>query len=284
MPELPEVETVRLGLAAVMENKRLTRVDPRRADLRFAFPGNFAARLAGRQVVRLSRRAKYLLGHLDDGAVLIMHLGMSGSFRIHSPGRAPEPGVHDHVIFTFEGGTKIYYTDPRRFGYMDLTAPEDDWRAHKFFVNLGPEPLGNEFSAPYLLAKLRGRTSPVKAALLDQRVVAGLGNIYVCEVLHQARINPRKKAGTVVGRGSQPNEKTEALVRAVRDILSAAIKSGGSSLRDYVRTDGELGYFQHHFRVYGKSGHSCFCGGKGAIIKRIVQGGRSTFYCPACQR
>lgn len=292
MPELPEVETVCRGLARVLEGRRLTRVEARRPDLRFPLPKDFAARLQGRTIERIRRRAKYMLFELDDGQVLIGHLGMSGRMRI-MPGDGedtPEPpGTHDHVIFATDDGTTVYFNDARRFGYFDL-APGAELEAHKYFVNLGPEPLGNDFNGPALAAALAGKKTPIKAALLDQRVVAGVGNIYACEALHRAGISPRRLAKTVQG------ARAERLASAVRSVLTDAIAAGGSSLRDYVQPDGELGYFQHAWRVYGREGEPCAgsdaviaaSGQSGAAcgepVRRLVQSGRSTFYCGVCQR
>ena len=291
MPELPEVETVRLGLISAVEGHRLTRVEARRADLRIAFPTGFVERLTGRNVARIRRRAKYLLLDLDSGETLVVHLGMSGRLTIHGAQAAVKPGrfhhkaaedgsgegKHDHVVFETEEGTRIVFTDHRRFGLMALTETsglEND----KLFEGLGPEPLDDAFTPAVLAAKLKGKRTPIKAALLDQRVVAGLGNIYVCEALFRAQISPKRLANTVAG------ERVKKLVPAIKAVLRAAIAAGGSSLRDYARADGELGYFQHHFAVYDREGAPCpdrDCKGK---IKRIVQSGRSTFYCPSCQR
>lgn len=292
MPELPEVETVCRGLARVLEGRRLTRVEARRPDLRFPLPKDFAARLRGRTIERIRRRAKYMLFELDDGQVLIGHLGMSGRMRIMPGDREGElepPGAHDHVIFATDDGTTVYFNDARRFGYFDL-APCTELEAHKYFANLGPEPLGNDFNGPALAAALKGKKTPIKAALLDQRVVAGIGNIYACEALHRAGISPRRLARSVQG------ARAERLASAVRAVLTDAIAAGGSSLRDHVQPDGELGYFQHAWRVYGREGAPC--GGSDAVIaasgqsgaacgepvRRLVQAGRSTFYCGVCQR
>jgi formamidopyrimidine-DNA glycosylase len=291
MPELPEVETVRRGLEPALTGHALSRVMVKRPDLRVAFPPRFAERLLGRRVARLHRRAKYLLLDFDNGETLVMHMGMSGRFTIHGakapakPGgfhfNTPEDGCgngkHDHVVFETEEGTRIVFTDHRRFGLMTLetTATLD---GVPMFAGLGPEPLDESFTPAVLSAALRGKRTPIKAALLDQRVVAGLGNIYVCEALFRARISPKRLAKTVAG------ERATRLVPAIKAVLSDAIKAGGSTLRDYARADGELGYFQHHFAVYDREGKPCpakACKGK---IKRIVQSGRSTFYCPSCQR
>jgi formamidopyrimidine-DNA glycosylase len=291
MPELPEVETVRLGLLPAVEGHVLTRVRANRADLRVAFPSGFIERLTGRVVSHVRRRAKYLLLDLDSGETLIVHLGMSGRLTIHGVKASVSPGAfhhkgaqdgsgegkHDHVVFETEEGTRIVFTDHRRFGLMAL-ALTSQLDSDKLFEGLGPEPLDDAFTPAVLSAKLKGKRTPIKAALLDQRVVAGLGNIYACEALFRARISPKRLATTVAG------ERTRRLVPAIKAVLRAAIDAGGSSLRDYARANGELGYFQHHFAVYDREGEPCpgrNCKGK---IKRIVQGGRSTFYCPSCQR
>ncbi|MGF1630482.1 MAG: bifunctional DNA-formamidopyrimidine glycosylase/DNA-(apurinic or apyrimidinic site) lyase [Kiloniellaceae bacterium] len=278
MPELPEVETVVRGLRPQLEGQRLRQVEQRRPDLRFPFPENFAERLTGRRVERIVRRAKYMLLHLDDGQVLLCHLGMSGRMVIverAGDGLRLPLDRHDHVIFTTEAGTEIRFNDARRFGIMDLIAAEA-LEAHPLLRFLGPEPLGNAFNGPALAAALKSKRSPIKAALLDQRVVAGLGNIYVCEALFSAGLSPRRLAYTVQG------NRAEKLAAAVRQVLARAIEAGGSSLRDYVQANGELGYFQHEWAVYGREGEACrHCGGP---VKRLVQSGRSTFYCPACQR
>ncbi len=276
MPELPEVETIRRGLAAKLEGRRLRRVEQRRADLRFPLPDNFAERLVDRRVVHIGRRAKYLLFHLDDGNVWLVHLGMSGRLFIQ-PRPAPEPGPHDHVIVHTDNGSVVTFCDPRRFGSMDLVV-ESALDDHPRLAQLGPEPLGNQFNGPLLSAQLAGKATPIKAALLDQRVVAGLGNIYVCEALWRARVSPRRLARTI------PGKRAERLALAIREVLLAAIAAGGSSLRDYVQADGELGYFQHAFSVYDRAGEPCRITGCAGAIARIVQSGRSTFFCPSCQR
>jgi formamidopyrimidine-DNA glycosylase len=291
MPELPEVETVRLGLAPALEGRIFARVNAKRADLRILFPENFEARLTGRRVLTLSRRAKYLLAHLDNGQTLIVHLGMSGRLTIHGPHAAVKPGKfhhntahdgsgkgkHDHVVFETDQGTRVVFTDHRRFGLMTI-ADTDALSSHALFAGLGPEPLDETFTPAFLSAALKGKRTPIKSALLDQRVVAGLGNIYVCEALFRARISPKRLAASVAG------ARAERLVPAIKEVLEAAIKAGGSSLRDYAKADGELGYFQHHFAVYDREGKPCpakDCRGK---IQRIVQSGRSTYYCPSCQK
>lgn len=285
MPELPEVETVRRGLEPVLAGARLKRVTANRADLRFPLPANFSARLKGARIESLSRRAKYLLATLDTGETLAMHLGMSGRFTIIDSARqpgdfyysTPPDPAHTHVVFETEAGGRVEYNDPRRFGYMELI-PTAELGAHKLFAGLGPEPLGNEFNAAALGAAFRGRKQNVKATLLDQRVVAGLGNIYVCEALHRAGISPRRAAGKVTA------PQREKLAGAVRAVLRDAIEAGGSSLKDYAQADGALGYFQHRFRVYDREGQPCRTKGCDGVIRRLVQAGRSTFYCPNCQR
>lgn len=293
MPELPEVETVRRGLAPAMEGRVIARLTQKRPDLRFPLPERFAARLTGRRISHLSRRAKYILAHVEPGGgsggeVLIMHLGMSGRFTIHGPDGARAPGVfhhdvpgnetHDHVIFDMEDGTRIVYADHRRFGFMDLV-PEAELDVCRHLAGLGPEPLGNEFSAATLATRFKARRTPVKSALLDQRNVAGLGNIYVCEALWRSGISPKRSAATVAGPA-----RSERLAAAIRDVLTEAIAAGGSTLRDYAHTDGELGYFQHSFAVYDREGEVCSKPGCGGTVRRIVQSARSTFYCPSCQR
>lgn len=287
MPELPEVETVRRGLAPELEGRKLVAVEARRKDLRFPFPDGFAERLTGRTVTALGRRAKYLLLDLDDGQVLIAHLGMSGSFRVEGQAEDGTPGgfhhersrlaAHDHVVFTTDRGVRVTYNDPRRFGFMLLTA-RTELDAHPLIRSLGIEPLGNELSAAFLLAALKKRATSLKAALLDQKIIAGLGNIYVCEALHRAGLSPRRSAKTITA------AKAASLTEAIRAVLHEAVMAGGSSLRDHARTDGELGYFQHSFRVYDRAGHSCVTPACKGTVRRIVQNGRSTFYCPACQR
>jgi len=291
MPELPEVETVRRGLAPVLDGARLERVEARRPDLRFPLPEGFVQRLTGARIGTLSRRAKYLLAPLDRGDILVMHLGMTGRFEIEYPvedgGRAERPGdfvyaqpadpKHAHIVFTTDAGVKVTFFDPRRFGYMDLI-PAESFDAHPWFAALGPEPLGEAFNAVYLKEALAGRKQSIKATLLDQRIVAGLGNIYVCEVLHRIGVSPTKPAGALKPKTIQ------AMVEAVRVVLGEAIEAGGSTLRDYAGADGALGYFQHSFKAYGREGEACLRPGCNGIIARIVQGGRSTFYCPVCQR
>ena len=279
MPELPEVETVRRGLALRLEGRRVTRLRLNRADLRLPMPPDLRQRVEGRRVLRLGRRAKYILLHLDDGGVVIAHLGMSGRLVLSAPGNgaAAPADPHDHVIFTLEDGTELRFNDARRFGLLDYARAEEI-EHHKFFAHLGPEPLGNAFNGPALAARLDGKATPIKAALLDQRVVAGLGNIYVSESLYYAGLSPKRLAGTVTGM------RAERLAQAIREVLERAIAAGGSSLRDYVQASGELGYFQHQWAVYGKEGERCpDCACRDGI-KRIVQAGRSTFYCGKRQR
>ncbi|RMD64711.1 MAG: bifunctional DNA-formamidopyrimidine glycosylase/DNA-(apurinic or apyrimidinic site) lyase [Alphaproteobacteria bacterium] len=277
MPELPEVETVVRGLRGPLEGRRLTQVIARRADLRIPLPRHFARRLEGRRILRLNRRAKYIVAELDDGGSLLCHLGMSGRMIVAAaPG--PPPGPHDHVILRTDAGLEVRFCDPRRFGLMDLVAP-GGLAQHPLLAGLGPEPLGNDFSGPVLAARLAGRRTTIKAALLDQRVVAGLGNIYACESLFFAGLSPRRRAGSVQG------ARAERLAAAIRSVLMRAIEAGGSSLRDYVQASGELGYFQHEWAVYDRAGQpcpGCTCGH--GTIRRIVQAGRSTFYCGRRQR
>jgi formamidopyrimidine-DNA glycosylase len=293
MPELPEVETVRRGLAPAMEGHTIERVRLARGDLRFPFPAGFAERLEGRTVVSLGRRAKYLAGDLDDGTVLLMHLGMSGSFRVETAADRETPGdfhhprgkdsAHDHVTFELSGGARVVYNDPRRFGFMDLV-PRAAFDAHPLIRHLGVEPTGNALSADYLAAAVRGRRTSLKAVLLDQSVVAGLGNIYVCEALWRARLSPLRGASSVVTKDGKPTARLAALTEAIHAVIAEALEAGGSSLRDYVQADGSLGYFQHRFAVYDREGDPCprpTCAG---VVKRTVQAGRSTFHCPSCQR
>lgn len=287
MPELPEVETVRRGLSPVMEGARIIKVEQRRADLRFPFPDRFVERLTGWRIAALDRRAKYLLIHLTSGETLIIHLGMSGRCFIEyedtlSPGQFHHQvnnlPAHDHVVFHLDsprGFAKVTYNDARRFGFMDLVAT-DELPTTSHFNTMGPEPLGNHFSADVLSDALKGKKTPIKQALLDQRVVAGLGNIYVCEALYRARISPKRSATTVAGK------RAERLAPHIRDVLNEAIQAGGSTLQDHAGVDGELGYFQHTFQVYDREGESCQTCEK--PVKRLVQSGRSTFYCSSCQR
>lgn len=283
MPELPEVETVRRGLAPVMEGAVITRADVNRPDLRWPFPDHMAERLSGQRVERLRRRSKYILVDLASGESLLVHLGMSGRMLISGDPLGqfehdhPATEKHDHVVLHMSNGARITFNDPRRFGAMDLmdTATADQ---HKLLSTIGPEPLGNDFHEAHLIAALKGRNMPVKSALLDQRIVAGLGNIYVCETLYRAGISPARKAGQLT------KARVAALVPIIRQVLLEAIEAGGSSLRDFRQADGELGYFQHSFDVYGREGEPCRTPDCGNVIGRIVQSGRSSFYCPTCQR
>ena len=293
MPELPEVETVRRGLAPVLVGATIMAVDQRRPDLRFPFPADFATRLSGRRISALERRAKYLWARLDDGMVLVMHLGMSGSFRIEAaagidvPGRFYKPrgapGLHDHVAMMLSTGACIIYNDPRRFGFM-LLVDEPTLASHPLFVELGLEPLGEALDSGTLARLFAGRSTSLKAALLDQRLVAGLGNIYVCEALHRAGLSPRRAAGTMARRDGGTTARAGKLVAAIREVLLEAVAAGGSTLRDHRQADGKMGYFQHSFRVYDREGDPCpkiTCSG---VVERVVQNGRSTFFCPLCQK
>jgi formamidopyrimidine-DNA glycosylase len=283
MPELPEVETVRRGLAPVMEGVQIARADVNRPDLRWPFPEGMADRLTGKTVLLLRRRSKYILADLDSGETLLIHLGMSGRMTIsgHKVGdfHHPHPAAakHDHVVFHMANDARITFNDARRFGAMDLmdTGGEDEFWLIR---DLGPEPLGNVFDEDYLVARLKGRNTPIKSALLDQRIVSGLGNIYVCEVLFRAGIHPARKAGAISAK------RVRSLVPLIRDVLGEAIEAGGSSLKDYRQADGELGYFQHNFAVYDQAGNPCPTDGCQKEISRIVQSGRSSFFCPQCQR
>ncbi len=292
MPELPEVETVRRGLEPTMVGSVIKKVERKRADLRFPFPAGFDKRIDGQKVISLGRRAKYLLADLASGDVVVMHLGMSGSFRIEAPTGDNTPGffhhdrskdaAHDHVTFHLSGGARIIYNDPRRFGFMDIVA-RPELASHPFFKGLGIEPLGNALDGKLLSELFAGKRTPLKAALLDQRLIAGLGNIYVCEALHRASLSPKRLAGTISSKaGSSP--RTSLLAASIRAVLEEAVAAGGSSLRDYRQADGALGYFQHSFRVYDREGEPCVKTGCKGQVSRIVQSGRSTFYCKACQR
>lgn len=294
MPELPEVEIVRRGLEPAMLGARLVRVEQRRPDLRFAFPDRFVARTEGKKITSFSRRAKYLVAELDSGDALIMHLGMSGRFTVEAPAAAAretghfvhETGnaaAHDHVVFHLEDGTRVTYNDPRRFGFMDLV-PAADLETCRHFAAMGIEPLGNELSADYIAARAAGRTADIKAFLLDQRHVAGLGNIYVCEALYRARLSPRRLAGSLANRRGRATARAERLVPQIRNVLNDAIVAGGSTLRDYRNADGALGYFQHAFAVYGREGEPCLSDGCRGMVQRITQAGRSTFFCGRCQK
>jgi formamidopyrimidine-DNA glycosylase len=296
MPELPEVETVRRGLAPAMEGARLQRLELRRPDLRFPLPRDFAARVEGRRIAALSRRAKYLLIEFDDDLTLIAHLGMSGSFRIEAEEGANLPGVfhherskdekHDHVVFHLdrsEGVVRVVYNDPRRFGFMELMA-RSELDTYPAFRDLGPEPVGNILSADYLATRFAGRSQPLKGALLDQKVIAGLGNIYVCEALWRSHLSPTRKVSTLVTSKGRPKPELALLTQSIREVIADAIEAGGSSLRDHIQADGTLGYFQHSFRTYDREGEPCLKDGCGGTVERIVQSGRSTFYCRACQK
>ena len=293
MPELPEVETVRLGLAPVMEGAAMEKVTVNRPDLRVPFPPRFARRLAGRRIVSLGRRAKYLLADLDDRNVLIMHLGMSGSFRIEAEhgekiaGQYYHPRsairAHDHVVFDLSNGAHVVFNDPRRFGMMDIV-PRNGLEESPHFKGMGIEPLGNALSGETLAALFEGRTAPLKAMLLDQRRIAGIGNIYACEAMWRAKLSPTMPAGRLAVKTPKARAKTTALADAIRDVLTEAIAAGGSSLRDHRRADGEIGLFQHNFAVYDREGEPCPRSTCHGVIRRMVQSGRSTFYCPVCQR
>ena len=282
MPELPEVETVRRGLTPAMEGAVIARADVNRPDLRWPFPDRMAARLTGARVERLRRRSKYILCDLDTGETLLVHLGMSGRMTVSGDPLGqfvhdhPAAEKHDHVVLHMDNGARITFNDPRRFGAMDLmdTATAEQ---HKLLAVLGPEPLGNDFSEAHLIAAFEGKNTPVKSALLDQRIVAGLGNIYVCEALFRCGISPTRKAGRI------SKARVAGLVPVIRQVLAEAIEAGGSSLRDFRQADGELGYFQHRFDVYGREGEACRTPDCGAPIARIVQSGRSSFYCRSCQ-
>ena len=283
MPELPEVETVRRGLAPVMEGAVILRARVNRPDLRWPFPARMAERLTGQRVLALRRRSKYILADLASDETLLIHLGMSGRMLVSGDplGRFvhdhPAAQKHDHVVLDLDSGARVTFNDPRRFGAMDLLRTDAE-AAHPLLAMLGPEPLGNAFDGPYLATRLKPRRTPIKSALLDQRIVAGLGNIYVCEALYRARVSPRRLARNLGAR------RVARLVPAIRDVLRDAIDAGGSSLRDYRQADGELGYFQHAFDVYGREGAPCHTPGCEALVARIVQSARSSFYCPRCQR
>ena len=295
MPELPEVETVRRGLQPVMEGARIVSIEARRPDLRFPFPPDFAKRLSGKRIVSLGRRAKYLTAAIEGGPLLICHLGMSGSFRIEEEDGASMPGVfhherskaasHDHVVFHLASPrgkkSKVVFNDPRRFGFMLFA---DERNEHPMLADLGVEPTGNALDGRLLSDLLRGRRAPLKAAHLDHTLNAGLGNIYVSEALWRAGLSPRRLAGTIVAANGKVTERAEKLATAIRSVIADAIEAGGSSLRDYVHADGSLGYFQHSFSVYDREGEPCRKPGCTGTITRIVQSGRSTFYCPVCQR
>ncbi len=294
MPELPEVETVRRGLAPAMVGARFSRVTLRRPDLRFPFPQDFAKRLEGRIVTELARRAKYLTAHLDSGESLIMHLGMSGRFDVALPdGSNVSPGEfylegalgnakHDHVVMALSNGATITYNDVRRFGFMDLV-PTQELASCRHFAAMGIEPLSDALSGAAIASRFRHRITPLKAALLDQRLIAGLGNIYVCEALHRARLSPQAMAGTLAKPDGSAAPGANRLAKAIRAVLTEAVAAGGSTLRDYVQPDGARGAFQHGFRVYDRTGLPCMAKGCTGRIARIVQSGRSTYYCETCQ-
>lgn len=293
MPELPEVETVRRGLEPAMVGARIVAVEQRRPDLRFPFPERFSERLTGQEVTALGRRAKYLLADLASGEVLIMHLGMSGRFLVVQGGGTLSPGefhhaagrgsAHDHVVFHLSNGASVTYNDARRFGFMDLV-PRAGIESCRHFAGMGLEPLGNELSGASLARLVGGKRTPLKAALLDQGLIAGLGNIYVCEALFRARLHPQAPAGSLATASGEPTDKAHALAAVIREVLREAVDAGGSTLRDYAQADGSLGYFQHAFRVYDREGKACVTPGCSGTIARLVQSGRSTFYCPECQK
>jgi formamidopyrimidine-DNA glycosylase len=295
MPELPEVETVRAGLEPLLRGRRFRRVEQRRKDLRFPLPDRFVERLTGAKVLSVDRRAKYLVLPLDSGEVLAMHLGMTGRFTVSAAGGAngrvlgeytyehSGDATHDHVIFTMSGGAVVTYNDARRFGYMTLIAA-DELDSNAFFAGLGVEPLSDELNGAYLAAKARGRKLDLKAFLMDQRIVAGLGNIYVCEALFRARLDPFKGAARLATKTGKPTPHAERLATEIKAVLKDAIRAGGSTLRDYKQADGSEGSFQHSFGVYGREGEPCSRPGCRGIVRRKTQGGRSTFWCPVCQR
>lgn len=293
MPELPEVETVRRGLEPAMTGARFLKVEQRRADLRFPFPERFVERLEGKTVTGLGRRAKYLLADLSSGEVLVMHLGMSGRFLVDQGGKSGMPGefhhahgglsAHDHVVFHLSNGARVTYNDARRFGFMDLV-PRSSLETCRHFAGMGIEPLGNELSGETIARLFAGKRTPLKAALLDQRLIAGLGNIYVCEALFRTGLHPEAPAGSLVTKKGAPTEKAYRLAEVIRDVLAEAVEAGGSTLRDHAQVDGSLGYFQHAFRVYDREGEPCVAPGCAGTVARLVQSGRSTFYCPHCQK
>ena len=282
MPELPEVETVRRGLERHLLGRTVLRAEVRRPDLRGPLPPNMAEDLTGRRFVALERRAKYLVIRLDDGKVWLVHLGMTGRFSL-SPTDPGEPQKHDHVLLWLDDGGHAAFNDARRFGSMDLF-PGEELKGHRSLRSLGPEPLSPDLSPESLAVVLEGKKTPLKSALLDQRVIAGLGNIYVCEILHRAGLSPRRAAHTIVGKGGRPTPRVERIVEETQAVLSEAIEAGGSTLKDFSGVDGALGYFPHSFRVYGREGEPCPSKGCQKTIERIVQSGRSTFFCPSCQR
>jgi formamidopyrimidine-DNA glycosylase len=293
MPELPEVETVRRGLEPAMVGARFTRVIQRRPDLRFPFPDRFSERLEGQEVKALGRRAKYLLADLSSGEVLVMHLGMSGRFLVTKDGATRMPGefhhehgglgAHDHVVFGLSNGATVTYNDARRFGFMDLV-PRQEIETSKHFAGMGIEPLGNELSGETIARLFAGKRTPLKAALLDQRLIAGLGNIYVCEALFRTGLHPEAPAGSLATGNGEPTDKARQLADIIREVLSEAVEAGGSTLRDHAQVDGSLGYFQHSFRVYDRDNEPCVTPACTGTVTRLVQSGRSTFYCPECQK
>ncbi len=293
MPELPEVETVRRGLQPVMEGAKIVKAEARRKDLRFPFQKDFVARLQGQTVTGLGRRAKYLMADLISGDVLLMHLGMSGSFRIVKGDANATPGdfhyarsedrAHDHVVFHMSSGASVVFNDPRRFGYMKIIS-RSEIEDEPLLQGLGPEPLGNEFDADMLAQACHNKKTSLKAALLDQRTVAGLGNIYVCEALYRAHLSPRRLAATLSTKKGETTDHARRLVEEIHGVLNQAIKAGGSSLRDHRQTSGELGYFQHSFQVYDREGEKCQTRRCGGTVRRFNQNGRSTFWCPKCQK
>ena len=293
MPELPEVETVRRGLQPAMEGSKIVEAEARRGDLRFPLQKDFVARLKGQTVTGIGRRAKYLLADLASGDVLLMHLGMSGSFRVIARAKKTVPGkfhhprnedrAHDHVVFHMSSGATVIFNDPRRFGSMKIF-PRDKIDDEPLLRGLGPEPLGNAFDAKMLARSYANKKTSLKAALLDQRVVAGLGNIYVCEALFRAHLSPRRLAATLATKKGEPTEHAKRLVSAIHAVLNQAIKAGGSSLRDHRQTSGELGSFQHSFQVYGREGKKCETAKCRGVVERFTQNGRSTFWCPKCQK
>ena len=295
MPELPEVETVRRGLAPVMEGETITHAEIRRKNLRFDFPERLAERLTDRQIISLGRRSKYLLADLNDTNVLVMHLGMSGSFRVVEAeeahligedsfhrvrGRLPQ---HDHVALHLGSGAVILYNDPRRFGFFDLI-PRAKLADHPYFAKMGVEPVGNMLDADFLAGRFESKKTPLKTALLDQHIIAGLGNIYVCEALYRSGLDPKRSAGSLVTQKGKPSAKLRLLTDEIRATIAEAIEAGGSTLRDHTRADGSLGYFQHRFKVYDREGDPCPKATCSGIIERFTQSGRSTFFCPKCQR
>jgi formamidopyrimidine-DNA glycosylase len=295
MPELPEVETVRAGLEPVLRGHRFVRVEQRRKDLRFPLPEHFAERLTGRRISSVRRRAKYILVQLDKGEVLAIHLGMTGRFSVYRGARGRRSKVgefthdhgsdikHDHLVFTMSGGAVVTYNDARRFGYMTLI-PEARLEQDAFFRGLGVEPLSDDLEPAYLARRAQGRKSDLKAFLMDQRIVAGLGNIYVCEALFRARLNPWKTASCLATKAAKPTSAANRLTHSIKSVLVDAIRAGGSTLRDYRHANGDVGNFQHAFAVYGREGQPCARRGCRGTVRRKTQGGRSTFYCPACQR